>query len=278
MTEAGGFTRAIRSPGARAGMGLLALLALTALVGPFLLPDPAAQPDVVAGANLPPSAAHPLGTDQLSRDVLARLASGARISLAVALLSVALAMTIGTLVGLTAGYAGGWAEAILMRMVDAGLAIPRLFLLLLLLAAWERIPLWALVVMIGATGWFATSRVVRAEVRRLATEPFVLGAVALGAGPVRVALRHLLPNALGPVLVSATLGVGNVILLEAGLSFLGLGVQPPLPSWGAMIFDARETMHAAPWTMLAPGAAIVVTVLAVNLVGEALRRAAESGG
>jgi peptide/nickel transport system permease protein len=277
VTARSPFATAIRRPGARTGLVLLALLAAAALVGPFLLPNPAAQPDVLAGVNLPPSAGHPLGTDQLSRDVLSRLVSGARISLVVALLSVALAVTIGTLVGVTAGYAGGWADAILMRMVDAALAIPRLFLLLLLLAAWERIPLWALVVMIGATGWFATSLVVRAEVRRLAAEPFVLGAEALGAGPARVAFHHLLPNALGPVLVSATLGVGNVILLEAGLSFLGLGVQPPLPSWGGMIFDARETMHAAPWTMLAPGAAIVVTVLAVNLVGEALRRAAEPG-
>ncbi|HSE26681.1 MAG TPA: ABC transporter permease [Gemmatimonadales bacterium] len=277
MTGSGPYSRAWRTPGARAGLALLLLLALAAIAGPFVLPDPAAQPDVLAGANLPPSAVHPLGTDQLSRDVLARLVSGARISLAVALLAVALAMTIGTLVGLVAGYAGGWTDALLMRLVDAALAIPRLFLLLLLLAAWERIPLWALVVMIGATGWLATSRVVRAEVRRLATEPFVLGAAALGAGPGRIAFRHLLPNALGPVLVSATLGVGNVILLEAGLSFLGLGVQPPLPSWGGMIFDARETMHAAPWTMLAPGAAIVVTVLAVNLVGEALRRATEPG-
>lgn len=267
---------ALRSPGARAGLLVLAILALAALAGPPLLPDPAAQPDVLGGANLAPGPAHPLGTDQLSRDVLARLVAGARISLAVALLSVALAMTIGTLVGLAAGYAGGWVDAILMRLVDAGLAIPRLFLLLLLLAAWERIPLWALVGMIGATGWLATSRVVRAEVRRLAAEPFVLGAEALGAGPVRVAFRHLLPNALGPILVSATLGVGNVILLEAGLSFLGLGVQPPTPSWGGMILDARETMHAAPWTMLAPGLAIVVTVLAVNLVGESLRRAAEA--
>jgi peptide/nickel transport system permease protein len=277
MTAGGSFGRALRTPGARAGLALLALLVLAALAGPALLPDPTAQPDVLGGAGLPPGTAHPLGTDQLSRDVLARLVSGARISLTVALLSVALAVTIGTLVGLLTGYAGGWVDAVLMRLVDAALAIPRLFLLLLLLAAWERIPLWALVVTIGATGWLATSRVVRAEVRRLATEPFVLGAEALGAGPMRVAFRHLLPNALGPVLVSATLGVGNVILLEAGLSFLGLGVQPPTPSWGGMIFDARETMHAAPWTMLAPGIAIAVTVLAANLVGEALRRATEQG-
>lgn len=275
MSTPGPFARALRTPGARAGLVLLSLLALAALAGPFLLPDPAAQPDVIGGANLPPGPAHLLGTDQLSRDVLARLVAGGRISLAVAVLSVALAMTIGTLVGLVAGYAGGWADALLMRLVDAALAIPRLFLLLVLLAAWERVPLWALVVMIGATGWLATSRVVRAEVRRLAAEPFVAGAEALGAGPARVAFRHLLPNALGPVLVSATLGVGNVILLEAGLSFLGLGVQLPRPSWGGMILDARETMHSAPWTMLAPGLAIVVTVLAVNLVGEALRRATE---
>lgn len=266
-----------RRPGVIAGLLVLGALVLVAAVGPWFLPDPAAQPDVIGGANLAPGAGHPLGTDQLSRDVLSRLVTGARISLAVAFLSVALAVSLGTLVGLVSGFLGGWVDAVLMRLVDGALAIPRLFLLLLLLAAWQRVPLWALVLVIGATGWLGTSRLVRAEVRRIAAEPFIDAARALGASRTRIVLHHVLPNALGPVIVAATLGIGNVILIEAGLSFLGLGVQPPAPSWGGMIFDARETMITAPWTMLAPGLAIVVTVLAANLVGESLRRELDLG-
>ena len=216
-----------RRPGALTGLAVLALLGLIAVVGPWMLPDPVAQPDVIGGANLAPGAGHLLGTDQLSRDVLARVVSGARVSLAVALLSVALAVSLGTLVGLVSGYAGGWVDTLLMRLVDGALAIPRLFLLLLLLAAWDRVPLLALVLVIGCTGWLGTSRIVRAEVRRVAAEPFVAGARALGAGRARIVFRHVLPNALGPVIVAATLGVGNVILIEAGLSYLGLGVQGP---------------------------------------------------
>ena len=160
-----------------------------------------------------------------------------------------------------------------MRTVDAALAIPRLFVLLLLLVVWERIPLWALIVVLGTTGWFATSRLVRGEVLRLRGEPFVVAATGLGAGAWRTIARHLLPNAAGPVLVAATLGVGDVILLEAGLSFLGLGIQPPTPSWGGMVLDARPFLVSAPWTALFPGAAIVATVLAVNLLGDALQAA-----
>ena len=250
----------------------LALVAITlmALVGPPLLPDPAAQPDIVGGASQPPGSAHPFGTDQLSRDVLSRVVSGARISLAVAALAVLVSMTIGAAVGLAAGYFGGGVDALLMRIVDAGLAIPRLFILLLLLAVWERIPLPALVLILGTTGWFGASRLVRGEVLRLRHEPFVSGAEALGASRSRVMFRHLLPNTAGPLLIAATLGVGDVILLEAGLSFLGLGIQPPTPSWGAMILDAKPVLVTAPWTSLFPGLAILITVLAVNLLGDAL--------
>ena len=264
--------RAGRLSGARWGAGLLLLLALAATVAPPLLPDPAAMPDVVAGAT-PPSAAHPLGTDELNRDVLARVVTGGRISLSVAALAMLLSLTLGTVVGLLSGYAGGWADAILMRIVDAALAIPRLFLLLLLLVVWERIPLGALIVVIGTTGWFATSRLVRAEVLRLRHQPFVLAAEAMGSPGWRIIARHLLPNAAGPLLVAATLGVGDVILLEAGLSFLGLGVQPPTPSWGGMILEARPLVATAPWTAVCPGAAIVLTVLSVNLIGDALQSA-----
>lgn len=254
---------------ARISLLVLAAIVLLAAIGPLFLPDPAAQPDILA-ASRPPAADHPFGTDQLSRDVLSRVVSGSRVSLSVALLAVLVSMTLGAAVGLIAGYAGGRIDALLMRLVDAGLAIPRLFILLLLLAVWERIPIPALILILGTTGWFGASRLVRGEVVRLRHEPFVSGAEALGAGPGRVMIRHLLPNAAGPLLVAATLAMGDVILLEAGLSFLGLGIQPPTPSWGAMILDAKPVLVTAPWTSLFPGLAIVVTVLAVNLIGDAL--------
>lgn len=261
-----------RSPSGRAGALTLLVMALLALVGPMMLPDPTVIPDAIAGAA-PPSPSHPLGTDQLSRDVLARVVSGARVSLAVAALAVALSLTLGALVGVTAGYLGGFTDALLMRLVDGALAIPRLFVLLLLVLVWDRIPLGALVLVIGVTGWFFTSRLIRGEVLRLRREPFVLAAEGLGAPPARVIVRHLLPNVAGPLIVTATLGLGDVILLEAGLSFLGLGVQPPTPSWGGMILDARPVLLTAPWTSIFPGLAILVTVLAANLLGEALQSA-----
>jgi peptide/nickel transport system permease protein len=254
---------------ARISLLVLAAIVLLAALGPSFLPDPAAQPDILA-ASRPPAVDHPFGTDQLSRDVLSRVVSGSRVSLSVALLAVLVSMTLGAAVGLIAGYAGGRIDALLMRVVDAGLAIPRLFILLLLLAVWERIPIPTLILILGTTGWFGASRLVRGEVVRLRHEPFVSGAEALGAGPGRVMIRHLLPNATGPLLVAATLAMGDVILLEAGLSFLGLGIQPPTPSWGAMILDAKPVLVTAPWTSLFPGLAIVITVLSVNLIGDAL--------
>ncbi len=261
-----------RTPGGRAGAVLLLVIAAAAAVGPWFLPDPLAQPDILAG-SLPPGLGHPFGTDQLNRDILARVVAGARVSLSVALLAVALSATIGAAVGLVSGYWGGMVDAGLMRLVDGALAIPRLFILLLTLAVWERIPLLALILLIGATGWFATSRLVRAEVLRLREEAYVRAAEALGGRRRHVILRHLLPNTLGPLLVAATLGVGDVILLEAGLSFLGLGVQPPTPSWGSMVLDSREVLVSAPWAGIFPGLAIIVTVLAANLLGDAMRDA-----
>ena len=268
--------RAWADGGGRGGLLVLALLTLLALVGPLALPDPRAQPDLAGGTLRPPTATHLLGTDHLSRDVLSRVVTGARVSLGVAVGAVLLSVTLGAGVGLVAGYLGGWTDAVLMRLVDAALAVPRIFLLLLVTATMERIPLGALVLMLGLTGWFGTSRLVRAEVLRLRTLDFVRGAEALGAGPGRVLARHLFPNVLGPLTVATTLAVGDVILLEAGLSFLGLGVQPPMPSWGGMIYEARPYLVEAPWTSLAPGVAIVLAVLGVNLVGEALSQ--ERGG
>jgi peptide/nickel transport system permease protein len=261
-------------PQGRAGALLLLVLLASAIVGPWFLPDPLAQPDILAG-SLPPGLGHPFGTDQLNRDILARVVAGARVSLSVAVLSVGLSATIGTAVGLVSGYWGGLVDVGLMRLVDGALAVPRLFLLLLVLAVWERIPLPALILMIGATGWFATSRLVRGEVLRLREAAYVHASEALGARRRHVILRHLLPNTLGPLLVAATLGIGDVILLEAGLSFLGLGVQPPTPSWGSMVLDSKEVLVSAPWAGIFPGLAIVITVLSANLFGDALRDAVD---
>jgi peptide/nickel transport system permease protein len=268
---------AARDPRGRAGLTFLSLLLLLALLAPAVLPDPVAQPDPLGASNLAPSLLHPFGTDPLSRDLLSRVVTGARVSLAVAFLAVALSMTLGALVGVAAGYLGDTVDAALMRLVDGALAIPRLFLLLLVLAVWERVPVLMLVVFIGTTGWFGTSRLVRAEVLRIREESFVQAAEALGARRRRIIFRHLLPNAVGPLLVAATLGVGDVILVEAGLSFLGLGVQPPTPSWGGMILDAKSVLVTAPWNAIFPGLAILGTVLSANLVGDALRDAVDPG-
>jgi len=267
--------RALRTPAGRAGAWAIGAIILFGLLAPLVLPDPLAQPDIIAGGLQAPSALHPFGTDQLSRDVLARVASGARVSLTVAAVAVALSMTLGALVGLIAGYVGGAVDIVLMRLVDGAMAVPRLFVLLLLVAAWEQMPLLSLMLVIGATGWLGTSRLVRAEVLRLKSADFVHCAEALGARGGRVMFRHLLPNAMGPLLVAATLAVGDVILLEAGLSFLGMGVRPPTPSWGGMILDGKDVLISAPWVSIFPGLAIIATVLAVNLFGDALRAATD---
>jgi peptide/nickel transport system permease protein len=264
--------RAWQRPSGRAGVVTLTVLGLAALLLPPALPDPAAMPDVLAGAR-PPSSASWFGTDHLNRDILSRVVHGGRISLAIAGLAVLLSATVGAFVGVVAAWVGGWVDVIVMRLVDGALAIPRLFILLLLLVVWEQIPLGALILALGTTGWFATSRLVRAEVLRLREEDFVRAARGLGASGWRTIFRHLLPNAAGPLLVAATLAVGDVILLEAGLSFLGVGVQPPTPSWGGMVLEARPLIVSAPWTALFPGGAILAAVLAVNLLGVALQAA-----
>ncbi len=262
----------MRSRRVRLGLIVVGALYLIALLAPVLAPyDPAAQLDLVAGRLLPPSLAHPLGTDPFSRDVLSRLLLGARLSLWIAALAVAVAVTLGTAVGLTAGLAGGAVDSLLMRTVDAALAIPRVFLLIVILALWEHGGVTALVLVLGVTGWFGTSRLVRAEVQSVRRRDFVLAARALGIPGWRIALRHVLPNVAAPIIVTATLGVGNTILLEAALSFLGLGVRPPIPSWGNMIADGQAFLPTAPWQAIVPGLAVVGTVMAFSLLGDALR-------
>ncbi|HTT69447.1 MAG TPA: ABC transporter permease [Gemmatimonadales bacterium] len=255
------------------GAGLVVLLALAALLAPWLTADPLAQPDPVRLQDRPPSLAHPLGTDPFSRDVLSRTLHGARVSLVVGTGAALLAVTLGAGMGLVAGLAGRRTDQLLMRGVDVAMALPRILLLLAVFAVWEDAPAAAVVVLIAATGWFQTSRIVRAAVLSLREAEFVVAARALGAPAPGIVRRHLLPHVAAPVIVSASLDVGNIILLEAGLSYLGLGVRPPTPTWGNMIMDGKDVLLTAPWVALAPGLALVVTVVAFNLAADGLRDA-----
>ena len=255
-------------------VALIALLCAIALLAPVLAPYPPNRLlDIVALKNQPPSLAHPFGTDQYSRDLLSRMLFGARISLSVAMLAVLLSATVGTAYGLAAGYLGGRADSVMMRLLDACLAIPRVLLLVALLALWSPVPLVALILMIGFTGWFEVSRLVRAEVMAVMQREYVLAARALGTPGLRIVWRHVLPNVVTPVLVAATLGVGNVIILEAGLSYLGIGARAPTASWGSIFFDGSDAFQVTWWIVLFPGLAIIITVLAFNVFGSALRDA-----
>jgi peptide/nickel transport system permease protein len=244
-------------------------MALVAVAAPWLAPYDPLQTHL-PDALLPPSAAYPLGTDLLGRDVLSRLVYGTRISLLVGFIAVGIAVLVGTLIGSVAGYYGGWIDVVLMRFTDTMLSIPTIFLLLAVIALiGPSIELIMLV--IGLTSWMGVARLVRAEILSLKEREFVLAARVLGASSLRIITRHLIPNAMGPVWVSATLGVGGAILTESVLSYLGLGVQPPTPSWGNILNEGRIALGVAWWLTLSPGLCIFVTVLAFNLVGEGVR-------
>lgn len=257
---------------------VLLLFMLAALAAPLITTiDPGLQRDVVQTRFLPPlntdlhGVFHPLGTDRFGRDVWARLAYGARISLGTGVLAVFLSVIIGVAVGAVAGLWQRRVGILLMGLTDFGLALPRVVLLLLLAALWR--PSATLVVLVlGLTGWMTLARLVYGETRALVVRPFVDSAVALGAGKRRILWHHVVPNVLGPVVVSAALSLGNTIMLESGLSYLGLGVQPPTPSWGGMIASGRDTLVNAPWVAVAPGIALVLVVLATALIGDALRQ------
>lgn len=254
---------------ARAGLALVALLALTALAAPWLAPGDPAALGAAAERLQPPSAAHPLGTDPLGRDTLARLVHGSRVSLLASWIGVATAVGLGLLIGLAAGLAPAAVDRLLMGIADVFLAFPRVFLALLLASLAE--PSLALVMaVLGLTGWMGVARLVRAEVLSLREREFVLAARGLGLPPWRVAWRHLLPHLLPMVLVAAALRVGNMILLESFLSFLGLGVQEPTISWGAMIEQGRRHLLDAWWLTAFPGAAIGLTLIGYNLLGDGL--------
>ena len=261
---------------ARFGLAVITIAIVVAVFAPVLAVDPTAQRDIVATRFLPPlttdlhGTLHLLGTDRFGRDVWARLAYGARVSLGVGTLAVLLSVVIGTAVGAAAGFWRGRVGLALIGLTDFALALPRVVLLLLLASLWQPSALLVIAVL-GLTGWMTIARLVHGEVRALSERPFVESAVALGVTSNRVLLRHILPNAMTPVIVAAALGIGNAIMLEAGLSFLGLGVQPPTPSWGNLIASGRDTLVNAPWVATAPGVALVLVVLAATLLGDALR-------
>lgn len=254
-----------------AGAVVVFILFLISFFAPYLTPY---APDDLDAYHvlLPPSSSHWLGTDELGRDVLTRIIYGARISLKVGFIAVGIATLIGTAAGLIAGYFGSWIDHLLMRLVDIMLCFPTFFLILAVIAMLEP-SIWYIMIVIGLTGWMGVARLVRAEVLSLRERDFILAARGLGASDLRIICRHILPNALSPVLVAATLGVAGAILTESALSFLGIGVQPPIPSWGNMLTAGKDYLEFAWWLSLFPGLAILITVIAYNLVGEGLRDA-----
>jgi peptide/nickel transport system permease protein len=256
---------------------VFAVLAFGSILVPFAARgDPLTIGDVLALRLLPPFARdanghfHLLGTDRFGRDLFVRMMLAGRISLSVGVVGSVAAATMGTMIGAIAAWNGGIIDRALMAIADALLAIPRLVLLLVCAALWQP-GLATVVVVLIATGWMGVARLIRGEVLGVASRPYVDAARALGVRPWRVLWRHALPNALGPAIVATTLGVGNAILLESGLSFLGLGIQPPRPSWGNMIAGGRDLIVSAPWVAIAPGLALIATVLAATLLGDSLR-------
>src|SRR5215203_1205693 len=245
--------RLARDRSAMVGAAVLVLLAVLAVLATQIAPyECRTQLNIIDLKNVPPSLAHPFGTDVYSRDVLSRIICGARVSLTIAVLSVLMAATVGTAYGAISGYVGGWLDALMMRVVDALLAIPRV---------------------LGLIGWFGVSRLVRTLVLSAREDEFVTAARALGASNARILAHHILPQVISPVLVAATLAVGNVIVIEAGLSYIGIGIRPPDPSWGSIFTDGASSYSSAWWVWLSSGVALVVTVLAVNLVVDGMRRA-----
>jgi len=270
-------TRLLQDRRGAFGFAVLLVVVVCAIAAPLVTSgDPTGQRDIVATRFVPPlsrdvhGAFHPIGTDRFGRDVWTRLVYGARISMGVGVLAVLVSVVLGIIVGAVAGYWRGALSLTLLALTDFALALPRVVLLLLLAALWRPSTL-LVVVVLGLTGWMGIARLVHGEVRSLAVRPFVEGAVAVGARRVRILARHILPNALTPVIVAAALGVGNAIVLEAGLSYLGLGVQAPTPSWGNMITSGSDTLVNAPWVAIAPGVALVLVVVACTLLGDAMR-------
>ena len=263
------------------GGGVVLVLVMLAIFAPVLSPRDPNRPDIKK-ILADPSRSNPFGTDQLGRDVLSRMLYGARVSLAVGFVSVGIGTAIGIVLGSIAGYKGGVVDGFVMRLVDLMLVFPRFFLLLAVLA-FLKPSIWTIMAVIGLTGWMGVTRLVRAEFLALKEREFVVWSQAIGATGFRVIWRHILPNAMAPVLVAMTLGIPAAILTESGLSFLGLGVRPPYATWGNILNDGKEVIELAWWLSVYPGLAILVTVLSYNLLGEGIRdaldpRLRQSGG
>jgi ABC-type dipeptide/oligopeptide/nickel transport system permease subunit len=254
------------------GVAFVLMVLIAAVFAPWLAPHSPFVGDQRAAYLVKPGSRFLLGTDTQGRDVLSRVLYGARLSLAVGLISQSVSVTIGIVLGLLAGYYGRWVDALVMRLADITLAFPTL-LLLIAVAAAVKPSLPVVFVVIGIVGWAGMARLVRSQVLVLRRSEFVLAAQALGARDRRVMLRHLLPNVRTQVIIAATLGIAGAIMAEAALSFVGLGAQPPTPSWGSMVADGRDLLRVAPWISFAPGLAIGIAVLGFNLVGDGLREA-----
>lgn len=253
------------------GMAVIILLGIIAIVSPLISPYNPAEQNLTERLQ-PPSLKHLCGTDELGRDVFSRMIYGTRISLSVGLLAVFIATTIGIIIGSISGYFGGLIDSLLMRFVDIMISIPTLFLILMLIVFLGP-SIFNVMLVIGLTGWTDLARLVRAEFLSLKSREYVLAARGAGAGHLRIIFKHILPNALSPVFISVIFGVAGAILLESGLSFLGLGVQPPTPSWGNILTSGKDYIESAWWLSFFPGLAIFVTVMSYNLLGEGLRDA-----
>jgi peptide/nickel transport system permease protein len=260
-----------RNKTALAGCAVVLLVFLVALSAPVISPYDPAEIDV--GKILSgPSSIHPLGTDELGRDVLSRMIWGARISLLVGFVAVGISISIGVILGAVAGYYGRTMDDVLMRFVDVMLAIPTFFLILAVIAIVGP-SIWNIMIVIGVTSWMGVARLVRGQFLNLKEADYAVSAKALGASDLRIIFLHILPNAMAPVYVSAVLGIAGAILVESSLSFLGLGVQPPMPSWGSVLMAGKDNIEIAWWLSLFPGIAILITVLGYNLLGEGLQDA-----
>ena len=252
-----------------AGSGLVLLLLFISLLAPWLAPYDPGKIDLTNVLSSP-SMNHLFGTDQLGRDVLSRMIWGARISLKVGFVATGVAIIIGTILGAVAGYYGGWVDSVIMRFVDIMLCFPTFFLILAVIAFLEP-SIWNIMIIIGLTGWMGVTRLVRADFISLRERDFVQAARAIGAGDLRIIFLHILPNAMASILVAATLGIAGAILTESALSFLGIGVQPPTPSWGNILTAGKDNIDIAWWLSLYPGLAILITVVGYNLLGEGIR-------
>ncbi len=268
--------RLCRNRLALAGLGILILLVLVALLTPWIAPYDYESQDLLLGAT-PPSRQHWMGTDIFGRDLLTRVMYGGRISLLVGFIATAVALVIGVTWGTLAGYLGGRTDAVMMRMVDILYALPFMIFIILLMVIFGR-SLLLLFLAIGAVEWLTMARIVRGQVIGLRRQEFVEAAFSLGLSPLAIMVRHVLPNTLGPVIVYTTLTIPGVMLLEAFLSFLGLGIQPPQSSWGLLINHGVESMEEYPWLLIFPGLALAVTLFALNFLGDGLRDALDPRG